>query len=176
MTLYNDELVHYGVKGMKWGRRKSDNSGGSGGGIRKKIADRDANIKKEREASDAKDKKVYADLEAKKITRREAGKKFSEIAKEHPNASKYTSKEMLTQAGISTAIAATTLAGLKARSDRAELKSYRDKEANFNRRSERSHKDMLGLNLAEQKQGRPGYNYVISEDGRAAITDKKKWK
>lgn len=29
MTLYNNELIHYGVRGMRWGRRKSDNSTGS---------------------------------------------------------------------------------------------------------------------------------------------------
>lgn len=28
MTTYEDYLAHYGVKGMKWGRRKSDSSGG----------------------------------------------------------------------------------------------------------------------------------------------------
>lgn len=38
MTLYNDELIHYGVKGMKWGRRKSDKS------IQETAGERDARI------------------------------------------------------------------------------------------------------------------------------------
>lgn len=125
MNLYNDELVHYGTKGMKWGRRTSDDSGGSGGsrgGIRKKIDARDAEIKKQRASSDEKDRKVYADLDAKNITRRQAAKKFSEIAKENPKAAEFTSKEILAQVGVSTAIMSTTLAALFVKDARTPLR------------------------------------------------------
>lgn len=114
MTLYNNELIHYGVKGMKWGRRKDRDSGGSGSsrGIRKKIVDRDAEIKRQRKSVADKEDKLSADLTAKKITSKEANKKLSEIYKEHPRSLELTSKEIVARAGLKTAVTAVTLATL----------------------------------------------------------------
>lgn len=115
MTLYNDELIHYGVKGMKWGRRKSDSdrSGNSGGGIRKKIANRDAEIKRQRSEKYTKNAQVYSDLYVKKITRQEAAKKFSYISAQYPRAHENTSKEILAQVGISAVAATITVSSLR---------------------------------------------------------------
>ena len=49
MTLYNDELLHYGVKGMRWGRRKSEeSSSGDRVGFKQKVKDRDDKINEAR--------------------------------------------------------------------------------------------------------------------------------
>lgn len=42
---YDQKLVHYGVKGMRWGRRKASSASNDGKNLRTRIKERDTQIK-----------------------------------------------------------------------------------------------------------------------------------
>lgn len=112
----NEELMHYGVLGMRWGvRRSKPSSGGSRSGSRKGRTDDASDPKKTAKAESKPKKRTVKDLSdaelREKISRLELEKRYKDLAKSNApaeSAGKKFVKEVLTNSGKNVATQLTT--------------------------------------------------------------------
>lgn len=110
----NKSLYHWGIKGMKWGRRRYQNKDGSltPEGKKRYADDDDRRIKESRRA-DVKNRRKLSDAELKsKIERIQNEKKLKELTEEDLNPGRKAVNEVLSSSGKKVAGAVLTGAAL----------------------------------------------------------------
>ena len=119
----NNEIYHYGVLGMKWGRRRHQNKDGILTAAGKAI--RNAQIKKERK-SDSKNRRLLSDQELKqKIERLKLEKQLKELTAEDISPGKTYVSGIMKNAG------SRVLTNAAAGGTAYAVKSYMTKEFNI---------------------------------------------
>ena len=127
----NNELYHYGVLGMKWGVKKSRNSGGSSARKKSSRDPEDSRIKDSRK-KDVKNRRKLSDADLKKkIERLKMEKQLKELTAEEISPGKKFVSDVMSSSGKKAATAFVTGAaiyGVKAAMTRKfnvkELASY----------------------------------------------------
>lgn len=104
-----NELKHYGVLGMKWGKRQAKSSTPTPGQVRRQEKREDRQIKKERR-NDVKNRRRLSDKDlADKIARLEKEKKLRELTDAEINPGKKEVNDVMKSAG--TKVASTLVSG-----------------------------------------------------------------
>lgn len=127
----NNELYHYGVLGMKWGVRKSRNSGGSSARKKSSRDTEDSRIKDLRK-KDVKNRRKLSDADLKKkIERLKMEKQLKELTAEEISPGKKFVSDVMSSSGkkvVTTFVTGATIYGVKAAMTRKfnvkELASY----------------------------------------------------
>lgn len=113
----NNELYHYGVLGMKWGVRKSRNSGGSSARKKSSRDTEDIRIKGLRK-KDVKNRRKLSDADLKKkIERLKMEKKLKELTAEEISPGKKFVSDVMSSSGkkvATTFVTGATIYGVKA--------------------------------------------------------------
>ena len=108
MSVQN-ELKHYGVLGMKWGKRQAKSSTPTPGQVRRQEKREDKQIKKERR-NDVKNRRRLSDKDlTDKIGRLEKEKKLRELTDAEINSGKKATSDIMKASG--TKVATTMIAG-----------------------------------------------------------------
>lgn len=112
-----NELYHYGIPGMRWGKRKSVSSNSSAKSERKMARAEDKAIKKDMRKAVKNRRKLSDEELTARIGRLEKQKKLRDLTNEEINGGKKATKDILKSAGtkaITTIASGAALYGVKA--------------------------------------------------------------